>query len=67
MNESNYYEAVPGKVESSTTGTPAEKPESIVVRIPRSSTTVSVKLNTKLMAEQKETERENEAIRRASR
>ncbi len=45
-----------------------EKPsESIVVRIPRSQTSVLLKLNTKLMVEQKETERENEAIRRDAR
>jgi len=39
----------------------------VVVRIPKSNTSVSLRLNTKLLAEQREIERANEEIRRAGR
>jgi hypothetical protein len=44
-----------------------DRPDKFVVRIPRSQKTVSLRVNTRLMAEQREIERTNEAIRRAGR
>ncbi|MFO0892906.1 MAG: hypothetical protein U0790_27670 [Isosphaeraceae bacterium] len=41
------------------------RPDKFVVRIPKSQTTVLLKLNTKLLAEQREIEHLNEEIRRA--
>ncbi len=44
-----------------------QRPDRVVVRIPKSNTSVSLRLNTKLLAEQREIERTNEEIRRAGR
>jgi hypothetical protein len=43
------------------------RPDQFVVRIPKMQTSVSLRLNTKLLAEQREIEQTNEAIRRAGR
>ncbi len=42
-----------------------DRPDKFVVRIPRSQKTISLRVNTRLMAEQREIEKTNEAIRRA--
>jgi hypothetical protein len=39
----------------------------VVVRIPRTQTSVAVRLNTRVIAEQREIEQANEAIRRSGR
>jgi hypothetical protein len=42
-----------------------ERPDRFVVQIPKTQVKVSLRLNTKLLAEQREIEQTNEAIRRA--
>ncbi len=49
------------------TASPPATPGDFVVRIPKSQTQVSVRLNTRAMVERREIERANEAIRKSGR